>query len=92
MRTRLTIEQRRAHLEIGAELFARHPYEEVSIEHVAGTAGVSHGLLYRYFPSKRAFFAAVVEAEGERRREFARPSTLAFGSNQGQPRHLHRPG
>lgn len=67
MRTRLTIEQRRAHLlEIGTELFARHPYEEVSIENVAETAGVSHGLLYRYFPSKRAFFAAVVETEGER--------------------------
>jgi AcrR family transcriptional regulator len=42
------------------------PTKEVSIEHVAETAGVSHGLLYRYFPSKRAFFAAVVETEGER--------------------------
>jgi AcrR family transcriptional regulator len=67
VRTRLTIEQRRAQLlEIGTELFARRPYEQVSIEQVAELAGVSHGLLYRYFPSKQAFFAAVIEAEGER--------------------------
>jgi AcrR family transcriptional regulator len=67
VRTRLTIEQRRAQLlEIGGDLFARRPYEQVSIEKVAELAGVSHGLLYRYFPSKQAFFAAVIEAEGER--------------------------
>ncbi|WP_101953495.1 TetR/AcrR family transcriptional regulator [Mycobacterium intracellulare] len=65
MRTRLTTEQRRAQLlEIGAEVFARQPYESVSIEDVAERARVSHGLLYRYFASKRAFFAAVVEAAG----------------------------
>ena len=67
MRTRLTIEQRRAQLlKIGGDLFARQPYEQVSIEKVAELAGVSHGLLYRYFPSKQAFFAAVIDAEGER--------------------------
>ncbi|MBW0017399.1 MAG: TetR/AcrR family transcriptional regulator [Mycobacterium sp.] len=66
MRIRLTTEQRRAQLlEIGAQVFARHPYEQVSIEEVAALAGVSRGLLYRYFPSKRAFFAAVVELEGD---------------------------
>lgn len=65
MRTRLTTEQRRAQLlEIGAEVFGRQPYEQVSIEEVADLAGISHGLLYRYFPSKRAFFDAVVEVEG----------------------------
>jgi AcrR family transcriptional regulator len=65
MRIRLTTEQRRAQLlEIGAEVFARQPYEKVSIEDVAERAGVSHGLLYRYFPGKRAFFAAIIEAEG----------------------------
>lgn len=67
MRTRLTVEQRRAQLlEIGADLFADLAYEQVSIEKVAELAGVSHGLLYRYFPSKQAFFAAVIEVEGER--------------------------
>lgn len=64
MRTRLSTEQRRAQLlGIGAELFARYPYEDVSIEGVADTAGISCGLLYHYFPSKRAFFLAVVADE-----------------------------
>jgi AcrR family transcriptional regulator len=64
MRTRLRTEQRRAQLlAIGAELFARRPYEEVSIEEVADIAQISSGLLYHYFPSKRAFFLAIVEDE-----------------------------
>lgn len=50
-------------LAIGAELFARRPYEEVSIEEVADLAQISSGLLYHYFPSKRAFFLAIVDDE-----------------------------
>lgn len=66
MRTRLTTEQRRAQLlEVGIEVFASKPYEQVSIEYIADVAGVSHGLLYRYFPSKQAFFTAVVEVQGK---------------------------
>jgi AcrR family transcriptional regulator len=65
MRTRLSTEQRRLQLlAIGAELFARRPYEQVSIEEVAEIAQISCGLLYHYFPSKRAFFVAVMEEEG----------------------------
>lgn len=64
MRTRLSTEQRREQLlAIGAELFARRPYGQVSIEDVADIAHISTGLLYRYFPSKRAFFLAIVEVE-----------------------------
>jgi AcrR family transcriptional regulator len=65
MRTRLGTEQRRAQLlAIGTELFAQRPYEQVYIEEVAEIARISCGLLYHYFPSKRAFFAAIVEEEG----------------------------
>jgi AcrR family transcriptional regulator len=65
MRTRLSAEQRHAQLvAIGTELFARRPYQEVSIEEVADIARISSGLLYHYFPSKRAFFLAIVEAQG----------------------------
>ncbi|MBV8182729.1 MAG: TetR/AcrR family transcriptional regulator [Mycobacterium sp.] len=64
MRTRLSNEQRRAQLlAIGAELFARRPYEEVSVDQVAAIAQISCGLLYHYFPSKREFFLAIVEDE-----------------------------
>jgi AcrR family transcriptional regulator len=64
MRTRLSTTQRRAELvEIGAKLFAQRPYDDVSIEEVAEIAGISYGLLYHYFPSKRAFFLAIVDDE-----------------------------
>jgi AcrR family transcriptional regulator len=61
-RRRLSPEQRRDQLlGIGARLFAERPYDEVWIEEVAELAGVSRGLLYHYFPTKRDFFAAIVE-------------------------------
>jgi AcrR family transcriptional regulator len=67
MRTRLSPEQRRAQLlEIGTELFARRPYEEVSVDDVADIAKISNRLLYHYFPSKRAFFLAIVEEQGNK--------------------------
>lgn len=65
-RTRLSPEQRTAQLlDIGAELFAASPYEDVHIERVAELAGVSRGLLYHYFPTKRAFFAALMRRSVE---------------------------
>jgi AcrR family transcriptional regulator len=64
MRTRLDTAQRRAQLlEIGAKLFAQRPYDDVSIQEVAEIAGISYGLLYHYFPNKRAFYLAIVEDE-----------------------------
>ncbi|MGW6293894.1 TetR/AcrR family transcriptional regulator [Streptomyces sp. NPDC055058] len=61
-----TAERREQLLSVGARLFSDRPYDEVWIEQVAGIAGVSRGLLYHYFPTKRDFFAAVVERESER--------------------------
>src|ERR671936_319407 len=66
-RTRLDVEARRAQLlEMGIELFSSRPYEDVWVEEIAERAGVSRGLLYHYFPTKRDFFIAVVrKAVGE---------------------------
>ncbi|CAM5589648.1 TetR/AcrR family transcriptional regulator [Streptomyces aurantiogriseus] len=61
-----TAERREQLLTVGARLFSENPYDEVWIEQVAEIAGVSRGLLYHYFPTKRDFFAAVVERESER--------------------------
>ncbi|MBM7091463.1 helix-turn-helix domain-containing protein [Streptomyces sp. NPDC012461] len=61
-----TAERREQLLSVGARLFSDRPYDEVWIEQVAEIAGVSRGLLYHYFPTKRDFFAAVVERESER--------------------------
>ncbi|MBC9724887.1 TetR/AcrR family transcriptional regulator [Streptomyces sp. TRM68367] len=66
-RRRLSTGERRAQLlTVGARLFSERPYDDVWIEQVAEIAGVSRGLLYHYFPTKRDFFAAVVERESER--------------------------
>jgi AcrR family transcriptional regulator len=52
-------------LQVGAEMFASRAYDEVEIGEVAKAAGVSRGLLYHYFPGKRAFYAAIVEAHAD---------------------------
>ena len=47
-------------LAAGAELLGRRPYAEVSIEEIAAAAGVSKGLLYHYFPTKKDFVLAAL--------------------------------
>ncbi|OZC68711.1 TetR family transcriptional regulator [Rhodococcus sp. 15-725-2-2b] len=75
-RKRMTPTQRRAQLlEIGSALFAERPYEDVWIEEVADLAGVSRGLMYHYFPSKREFFVEVVRTESERNLDLTAPDT-----------------
>jgi AcrR family transcriptional regulator len=60
-RTRLQVDERRQQLiELGLELFGTQSYDELSIDEIARRAGVSKGLLYHYFPSKRAFYVAAV--------------------------------
>ena len=60
--TRLDVDERRRQLlELGAELFARHAYDELSMAQIAREAGISKALLYHYFPSKQAYFAATLE-------------------------------
>ena len=66
-RRRLSPDARRNELlALGAEVFGQRPYDEVRIDEIAERAGVSRALMYHYFPDKRAFFAAVVQAEGDR--------------------------
>jgi AcrR family transcriptional regulator len=60
--TRLDLDERRRRLlDLGADLFARHPYDELSMARIAREAGISKALLYHYFPSKQAYFAATLE-------------------------------
>jgi AcrR family transcriptional regulator len=69
--TRLSVDERRDQLlELGAELFARHSFAELSMARIAREAGISKALLYHYFPTKQAFFVATLQqaAEEVRRR------------------------
>ena len=63
---RLTQDARRELLlEAGARLFTERGYDDVSMSEVAAAAGISKGLLYHYFPGKREFFAATLEAAAD---------------------------
>ncbi len=60
-RSRLQVDERRAQLlDLALELFADRTYEEISIDEIAKAAGISKGLLYHYFPGKRAFYVEAV--------------------------------
>lgn len=59
---RLSTDARREQLlAAGARLLTERPYNEVSIEEIARAAGVSKGLLYHYFPTKKDFMIAAIE-------------------------------
>jgi AcrR family transcriptional regulator len=61
VRARLDVDERRRQLvALGTQLFSSRTYDEVSIDEVARTAGISKGLLYHYFPTKRDFYVATV--------------------------------
>jgi AcrR family transcriptional regulator len=60
--TRLALDERRRRLlALGTDLFARFSYDELSMARIAREAGISKALLYHYFPSKQAYFAATLE-------------------------------
>jgi AcrR family transcriptional regulator len=58
---RLDVEERRRQLvALGIAMFSERTYDEVSIDELAATAGISKGLLYHYFPTKRDFYVETV--------------------------------
>ena len=58
------------------DIFTRHDYHEVLMEDVAQACGVAKGTVYRYFPSKRALYVAVM-FEGIERLQQALRGALA---------------
>lgn len=66
-RQRLAVDDRRAQLlALGAEAFAAAPYDQVSIDDIATRAGISRGLLFHYFPTKRDFYVEVIAQLADR--------------------------
>ena len=65
-RARLSPEERRAQLvALGKEMLSTRPIDEVSVDDIAAAAGISRGLLFHYFASKRDFHVAVATAAAE---------------------------
>ena len=60
-RVRMHPDSRREQLvELGVQLLATRPFDELSIEVLAEHAGISRGLLYHYFGNKADFHRAVI--------------------------------
>jgi AcrR family transcriptional regulator len=66
-RRRLDVDARRDELvELGLSEFSTRTYDEISVDDIARRAGMSKGLLYHYFPTKRAYYAACVREAATR--------------------------
>src|SRR6476620_3829316 len=60
-RVRLSREARTQHiLAVSQRLFSTHAYDAIAIEDIAAAAGMSKGLLYHYFASKRDLYLATL--------------------------------
>jgi AcrR family transcriptional regulator len=74
VRQRLTAEDRRKQLVgIGLQMLRTQPIHQLSIDAVAAEAGISRGLLFHYFPTKRDFYVAVMSAAGRRLLRVTKP-------------------
>lgn len=71
---RLAPAARRAQLiEVGRSLFLERSYDDLAMDEVALLGGVSKGLLYHYFPTKRDFYMAVLNSAVDEMIEIVRP-------------------
>jgi len=75
-RTRMDVDIRKEELlELGRKLFGQLTYDEISIAGIAEKAGISKGLLYHYFPTKREFYIETVRACASRMLELTESAT-----------------
>jgi len=56
LRSREKIARKSLIVEAAGRVFAVKPFNEVSIRDIAKEAGISHALIYRYFPDKQSLF------------------------------------
>jgi len=71
---RLSPDDRRAQLlALAARMFTERPYDDFSMDDLAATAGVSKGLLYHYFSSKRALYVEVLQGAARELLDLMRP-------------------
>src|SRR5436190_145491 len=66
-RVRLDPEARRAQLvQLGLQMLADRTLDQLPVDEIAAAAGISRGLLFHYFPTKRDFGVAVARAAAQR--------------------------
>jgi AcrR family transcriptional regulator len=60
-------------LDAANTLFARRPYDQVSVEDIAGSAGVTRGLVHHYFGGRKEVYIGLLERLGAQREQGLRP-------------------
>ena len=60
-------------LDAAKALFAERAYDEVSIEEIASSAGVTRGLVHHYFGGRKDVYIGLLERLGDQREERLRP-------------------
>ena len=74
--SRLVPGQRREQiLDAANELFAERGYDEVSVEEIASSAGVTRGLVHHYFGGRKEVYIALLERIGAQGEEQLPPPT-----------------
>lgn len=74
-RRRMPADDRRRQLVgLGLQMLTEVPIQDLSVDKVAAAAGISRGLLFHYFPTKRDFYIAVVRAAARRLLRACEPS------------------
>lgn len=63
---KLPLEKRDAVLHAGIEEFSQHSYTDASTDAITQSAGISKGLLFHYFGSKKAFYLFCLQTALER--------------------------
>lgn len=63
---RLDRDARRTQLvQLGLRMLSDRPLDQVGVDEIAAAAGISRGLLFHYFPTKRDYLVAVVRAAAD---------------------------
>ncbi|GAB3645455.1 TetR/AcrR family transcriptional regulator [Streptomyces sparsus] len=74
-------ERRQQLIAVALELFSSRSPDEVSIDDIAGAAGISRPLVYHYFPGKHSLYEAAVRvAADELASRFAEPHEGPLGA------------
>src|SRR6185503_5679132 len=66
-------ERREQILDAANALFAERAYDEVSIEDIASSAGVTRGLVHHYFGGRKEVYIGLLERLGAQREQELRP-------------------
>lgn len=83
VRRRLSAPDRRRQLVgIGLAKIVETPIQDLSMDDIAGEAGISRGLLFHYFPTKTDFYLACISAAGRRILRNTAPDEALSGAEQ----------